>query len=403
MLSSVIKLIKSSLGFEKLVYVAATFNSSMFAEEHLQQIGNFWKGKEFLEKIKKPKELEQLRRQFANDARFIDKLVAFTIVTVFQHFPVVGFITFEDEIPNISKLPFVEMVHKIPEDNDYVYFDLLHRLNDILARHQANPEQGFNAVNLSLQPPRPYMFQPADPFNVATKYVASFGIVPVVAVGNFGAEGDNSLSPWSVAPWVIGVGASYNGGRKLWEKSGKGIPDHPLYHPTIVAPGVHTIDASNPEDIKFIPIQGDEKDGNASAAPKKHKIIRGTSFAVPVVTSIIGKCFEHIQNLTTTPLVAEWQAEISSEGLRQHPVVCSPIIVKRILVDMAMRMPSHKVHEVGAGYVDMDIADKYFENFDFKTFHRIFVIDDWLADEYFNHFEFENYLREFQFPERGAN
>jgi hypothetical protein len=43
-----------------------------------------------------------------------------------------------------------------------------------------------------------------------------------------------SLNPYSVAPWVIGVAAGTKDG-KLADFSSRGIEGDPLYHPTITA------------------------------------------------------------------------------------------------------------------------------------------------------------------------
>src|SRR5712671_6614673 len=49
-------------------------------------------------------------------------------------------------------------------------------------------------------------FDPKDPINEATKKVTSRGITVVFAAGNDGPA-QNTLNPYSVAPWVIGVAA----------------------------------------------------------------------------------------------------------------------------------------------------------------------------------------------------
>src|SRR2546429_1639142 len=112
-------------------------------------------------------------------------------------------------------------------------------------------------------------FDPKDPINEATKKVASRGITVVFAAGNDGPA-QNALNPYSVAPWVIGVAAGckigvvdptnseshcmLDDGSKplvptnnqppehvLADFSSRGIPDDPLYHPDITAPGVHIV------------------------------------------------------------------------------------------------------------------------------------------------------------------
>jgi serine protease AprX len=97
------------------------------------------------------------------------------------------------------------------------------------------------------------VFDPNDPINVATRRVSDRGVTVVFAAGNEG-PGENTLNPYSVAPWVIGVAAACSAtdteaqqlhceGGMLADFSSRGIPGDPLYHPTVTAPGVHIISA----------------------------------------------------------------------------------------------------------------------------------------------------------------
>jgi len=102
-------------------------------------------------------------------------------------------------------------------------------------------------------------FDPKDPINKATKKVSSKGITVVFAAGNEGPD-QNTLNPYSVAPWVIGVAAGCKTepdptisaihcadqtpqGRApiLADFSSRGVPGDPLYHPDVTAPGVHIV------------------------------------------------------------------------------------------------------------------------------------------------------------------
>jgi serine protease AprX len=96
-------------------------------------------------------------------------------------------------------------------------------------------------------------FDPNDPINVATQRVTQRGVTVVFAAGNDG-PGENTLNPYSVAPWVIGVAAACSAtdtmaqrlhceGSTLADFSSRGIPGDALYHPTVTAPGVHVISA----------------------------------------------------------------------------------------------------------------------------------------------------------------
>src|SRR5437660_6929711 len=103
-------------------------------------------------------------------------------------------------------------------------------------------------------------FDPKDPINKATKKVHDKGITVVFAAGNDGPD-QNTLNPYSVAPWVIGVAAGCKlvtpdptnsavhcadqtgQNRPAWlaDFSSRGIPGSSLYHPDITAPGVHIV------------------------------------------------------------------------------------------------------------------------------------------------------------------
>src|SRR5207248_548430 len=103
-------------------------------------------------------------------------------------------------------------------------------------------------------------FDPKDPINKASKTVHNHGITVVFAAGNDGPD-QNTLNPYSVAPWVIGVAAGcklvrpdptnsaihcadqtgQNRAAILADFSSRGIPGDKLYHPDITAPGVHIV------------------------------------------------------------------------------------------------------------------------------------------------------------------
>src|SRR3989441_815491 len=78
-------------------------------------------------------------------------------------------------------------------------------------------------------------FDPDDPVNIATRLVHDTGITVVFAVGNQGPSPD-TLNPYAVAPWVIGVGSSRKDGR-LSRFSSRGLFEELLCPPTPLAPG----------------------------------------------------------------------------------------------------------------------------------------------------------------------
>ncbi|HEU4562943.1 MAG TPA: S8 family serine peptidase, partial [Longimicrobium sp.] len=94
-------------------------------------------------------------------------------------------------------------------------------------------------------------FDPNDPTNVATQEVYKAGIAVVFSAGNEG-PGENTLNPYSAAPWVLSVAAGCktvspdptnsaslcaDGNSMLTDFSSRGIRGHSLYHPDITAPG----------------------------------------------------------------------------------------------------------------------------------------------------------------------
>jgi serine protease AprX len=79
------------------------------------------------------------------------------------------------------------------------------------------------------------VFDANDPINVATQVMHDSGISVVFSAGNRGDQ-PNSLNPYSVAPWVIGVGATTKSG-SLCSFSSRGAASYGTFHPTLVAPG----------------------------------------------------------------------------------------------------------------------------------------------------------------------
>src|SRR2546422_10471607 len=126
---------------------------------------------------------------------------------------------------------------------------------DYILAHQQ--QYNIQVVNNSWGTSGP--FDPNDPINKATKAAHDAGITVVFAAGNDGPA-QNTLNPYSVAPWVIGVAAGcklvpdptnskihcadqtgQNRESVLADFSSRGMPGDPLYHPDVTAPGVHIV------------------------------------------------------------------------------------------------------------------------------------------------------------------
>jgi serine protease AprX len=169
-------------------------------------------------------------------------------------------------------------------------------------------------------------YSPNDPINVASKSAHDAGMVVVFAAGNDGPTQD-TLNPYSVAPWVIGVAAGTKDG-KLADFSSRGIDGDSVYHPTITAPGVDIV-SSRAKTGAVINGLSANKDSSYIPTPflPYYTTASGTSMATP-----------HISGVTALVLEA-------NPGLQ-------PDAVKDILVKTANTMNGYKQFEVGAGYVD---------------------------------------------------
>lgn len=158
-------------------------------------------------------------------------------------------------------------------------------------------------------------FDPEDPVNVASKAAVDAGMVVLFAAGNSG-PGSDTLNPYSVAPWVIGVAAGNKDGQTLADFSSRGIYGDDLYQPTITAPGVGIVSALATTH---------------AADGVYYTSLSGTSMATPHVAGVVALMLQANPDLP-------------------------PAAVKRVLVDTATPMPAYSVYTAGAGYVDAHAA-----------------------------------------------
>ena len=237
--------------------------------------------------------------------------------------------------------------------------------------------------------------------NLATWAGAQHGLVFIFAVGNDGPD-QNTLSPWSVAPWVIGVGAVDKDGKRLWESSSVGIPDDIICHPTVVAHGIEVpvlaldhdpeSEKKHGSDVFWVTMGAEPEPGDEIV----HKT--GTSLATAQVSRICGYIIEYIDYLKLvygelTRGDAYYGCELYYEILREleahnvrHDVTASASTVKKILEEMAVTVKGYDAHQVGAGFVDDRLAIRYLTNFSARDFIQVFcseeieaTFDTWLV------------------------
>jgi hypothetical protein len=267
------------------------------------------------------------------------------------------------------------------------YFDQLCQLPE-------EKRAGISVVNLSSSPGL-YHFCEAEPMNVATRAAAEKGFVIVVAVGNEGPA-ENTLNPWSVAPWVIGVGAADCEGKELWERSSVGAPGDPLYHPTVVAPGKDVPVLIAPDAYRMRRHGTTVASVALSAIKEQGEALQsGTSLATPLVSRICLYIMKFIEALYITDRLlkevsqsgtldlqdAMWLSKIEPlphflSELKAHGVGYklnfSPFMVRQIIEAMASPMECYTTHQIGAGFVDDHVAESYLTRFSPREFLQFF-------------------------------
>lgn len=182
------------------------------------------------------------------------------------------------------------------------------------------------------------VFDANDPVNIATRILHDSGISVVFSAGNRGDQ-PNSLNPYSVAPWVIGVG-SINKSGSLSSFSSRGAAGYGLYHPTLVAPGESVVSvrasgvnvvgtsglsagmASPDNDLQCIP----------TAYLPRYTCSSGTSFAAPQVAGTIALMLQanpqltvdqirQIVQQTATPMLSYSRYEVGAGALNTYAAV----------------------------------------------------------------------------------
>lgn len=171
------------------------------------------------------------------------------------------------------------------------------------------------------------LFDPDDPVNIATKTLFHRGITVVMAAGNDGPR-PGSLSPYSVAPWVIGV-AGLAGDREVASFSSRGFFASMLYAPTISAPATGIVSLRARGTLLAGSAAGDL--ATTSYDPELYSSGSGTSFATPIISALVARMYELRPSIT-------------------------PREIKAILQNTATSNPAYDRSAVGAGAVNFVAA-----------------------------------------------
>ncbi len=189
---------------------------------------------------------------------------------------------------------------------------------------------GVRVVNCSFSANT--VFDVNDPVNIATRMLTDAGINVVFSAGNTGPSA-HTLNPYAVAPWVVSVGATDTKGR-LASFSSRGDFANPMFHPTLVAPGVNVVSLRGSGVANVTGATGiagaDSQRLSASELPY-YTTANGTSFSAPQVAGAIALMLEANPNL-------------------------APAEVKDILQRTATPLPPYYTYESGTGMLNVHAA-----------------------------------------------
>ena len=232
----------------------------------------------------------------------------------------------------------------------------------------------------------PMSYEPEEPMNLATKAAFDRGCLTVFSVGNAGPAQD-TLNPWGLAPWVIGVGATSEDGSLLWKESSRGRPGDAIYHPTVVAPGIDIL-TTHPSGVPKGPelLEAEKRTGFYDKVPREkwplYTVVTGTSFAAGHVTRIVtqlyffltqaeheaaaggASSFEIEYPFAMKPDPSERRAGTvipdPTHFKVKYPAKRDPAVIRQIVIDAAQPVPGTQFHESGGGFVQFELIGELF-------------------------------------------
>ncbi len=307
----------------------------------------------------------------------------------------------------LEKEPWVRGIFVCPPDVEGFYLSLLKGLDNYITVSLEHKELAtrfwMHIHTISLGPSKPYPYEPDEPLNQATKLLAEVGFLVLVAAGNEGGIiSGNSLNPWSLAPWVVCVGATNAEGTQLLPRSSRGSASNPEVGPTVVAPGTaetwtHALGHGHAvaiENIKRAPaptsvntytplgifVYSKDVDDKISVSWfDQEGNQRGlTLYEAEQIVKQGGGVTTHESG---TSFAAEYVAAISNMiGRKLHdlgvdiPSKDRPKFVKSIFQDMAQPLPNVEQWKQGRGLVTQEIAHRYLRQLDHKkceSLHKV--------------------------------
>jgi len=296
----------------------------------------------------------------------------------------------------LGALPAVNAVWIIPEE----YFDkYLATIRSIEYFVKNVPPPGI--IMMFFSPPAeslPIPYREGEPIHLATRKATDAGNLVIMAAGDAGPRA-GTLNPWCLARWVVCVGAATADGKKLWERTSRGLPGDPIDQLTVVAPGVDVL-TTHPQRIPKTPemLAAEKRIGFEEIIPPDERpfltVASGSYLAAAGVGAAASQIFFYLKAALrgqalqrggdksilipySKPLppnnarpgdrrrLAGEVKVLAGRPVAVYPAEPSPLIVKQILMDAAVPIPGYREHEIGHGFVSREMIDTLFKDYGF--------------------------------------